>query len=214
MGWMLNLQMLQAKHDQLYCSDVARMSPAYRAHHLVTLMAKYVFNIQRDAYTRNAGNTVGKRVTDMIITAMSLLTSLNVDMGEMIKRINPAATCEGDLLEWFKENYKYHLSDEVMLDARHLYEKRLEYTVALPRYMHEMVEAVTSMVMMDREMKPISVLANAAMHVWIQCVISHAMHGHSSFTEDVRMRLNEIETKNIHWKVYGLYPNYQYPKTS
>jgi hypothetical protein len=208
LGWLLSLQMLQSRHDTLYCGDVFRMSPMDRTHYLVTLMSKYVFEIQRDAYTTDLGGSIGKRVTDMIITTTSLMTALNVDMCAMLQKLNSTASDEFTLMQWLKDNYVYTLGQSVNMSAAQLYHQRMEYTVALPIYMSQMVDAVSSMILMSRDTKTKPVITNAAMHLWIQCVISHAMHGHRSFTDDIRDRLNEVERKNIMHKAYGLYPAY------
>lgn len=212
LGWLLSLQMLQARHDTLYCGDVMRMSPMDRTHYLVTLMSKYVFEIQRDAYTAEMGSTVGKRVTDMIITSTSLLTALNVDMSSMLQKLQSTAVDEFSLMQWLKDNYTYTLGQNVNLRSSQIYQQRLEYTKALPIYMSKLVDAVSSMILMSRDTKTKPEITNAAMHLWIQCVISHAMYGHRSFTDDVRDRLNEVERKNILHKSYGLYPAYNVVK--
>lgn len=212
LGWLFSLQMLQARHDTLYCGDVMRMSPIDRTHYLVTLMSKYVFEIQRDAYTPEAGVTVGKRVTDMIITTTSLLSALNVDMGSMLQKLNSPASNEFTLMQWLKDNYTYSFGQSVSLRAHQVYQQRMEYSTALPIYMAKLVNGVSSMILMARDTLPIPEITNAAMHLWIQCVISHAMHGHQSFTDDVRVRLNEVERKNIMHKAYGLYPAYNVVK--
>lgn len=210
MAWLLPYQKAQEIHDRLYCRDVANMAPPDRTVFLAALIAKYVANIQADFYTSNAGHTTGKRITDILITTTSLLTAMGVSISERLESLKVPDHVNGELalMQWLTENYVYELGPNNQAAVRDVYDRSFQYSVAMPYQLYKLLDAAENSRLMQTASNPRSALVNAAMHLWIQSVISHALAGHSSFIRDMTERLQEVETKSIHHSAFGLFPNF------
>lgn len=211
MAWLLPYQKAQEIHDRLYCRDVACMSPPDRAAFLAMLIAKYVANIQADFYTANAAHTTGKRITDILITTMSLLTSMGVSIAERLEKLKVPSHVNGEqaLMQWLVQNYVYDIGGN-HLSVHDVYERQFQYSMAMPHQLHRLLDSAENIQLMQMSTNARSDMVNAAMHLWIQCVVSHSVAGHSSFIRDMTERLQEVEQKNIHHSAFGLFPNFRY----
>lgn len=209
LAWLLPFQKAQEIHDRLYCRDVACMAPTDRAVFLVMLLAKYVSNIQADTYTSNNGMTTGKRVTDILITTTSLLTALGVSIQERLEKLNVPSHVNGEqaLMQWLSNNYVFDMGPTTA-SVNDVYERNMQYLVAMPVQLYKAIDAAENTKLMQTATNSRSALVNAAMHLWVQAVISHTRHRHTSFIYDMTERLHEVELKSIHSQSFGLFPNY------
>ena len=211
--WLIPYQAAQDLHDMIYCRDVACMSPTDRSHVLVTLIAKYLSHIQAFTYTSDAGMITGKRVTDILITITSLLTAMKVNLTSLLEKVGVPAHVnnEARLMQWLNANYVYELGNGGTSAPADVYGRNEHFTVAMPLHVYRMLDAMETIKLMQPstgQSPARSVLVNAAMHLWIQCVICHHRHNHASFLGDIAERLREVESKSIHSQQYGFFPDY------
>lgn len=209
LSWLLPYQKAQEIHDRLYCRDVACMSPPDRAIFLVTMLAKYVANIQADFHTSNRGSTTGKRVTDILITCTSLLTALGISIQERLEKMNVPLHVDNEraLMQWLDVNYVYDIGPN-KVSVSDVYSRNAQFTVAMPIQLYKALDAAENLKLMQMAGNCRGDLINAAMHLWCQAIICHARHQHSSFILDMTERLQEVELKSIHHQSFGLFPNY------
>jgi hypothetical protein len=209
--WLIPYQAAQDLHDMIYCRDVACLAPTERAHVLVTLLAKYLANIQASQFTSEAGYVTGKRVTDILITITSLLTAMKVNLTSLLEKVGVPAHVnnEARLMQWLNTNYVYELGN-TSASPSDVYGRGEQFTVAMPLHIFRALDAVETIKLMQPQGQTSarSSLINAAMHLWIQCVICHHRHNHASFMNDITERLREVEQKSLHSAQYGLFPNY------
>ena len=210
LAWLLPYQQAQDIHDRLYCSDVAYMSPDDRCVILVLLMAKYLTNIQADMFTSNNAVTTGKRVTDILITSTSILTAMKVSISERLEKIGvpDTVTNETGLMQWLDRNYVFELGPNNPAAVNDVYDRNMQFAIAMPVQMHKAIEAIECIKLMQPSTNARAVLVNACMHLWIQCVICHTRHHHRSFVQDIIERMHEVESKSIHSQSFGFFPNY------
>lgn len=210
LSWLAPFQSAQDLHDMIYCRDVACLAPSERCTHLVLLLTKYLSNIQADFFTPNNALTTGKRVTDILITVTSLLTAMKVDISECLGKIGVPAHVNGEtaLMSWLASNYTYELGPGKTATVNDVYERNMQFAVAMPFQMYRIIEAMEAIKLMQPAPNARSILVNAAMHMWIQCVICHTRHQHISFISDITERLHEVERKSIHAESFGYFPNY------
>lgn len=210
MAWLLPYQKAQEIHDRLYCRDVACMSPPDRTAFLAMLIGKYISNIQAEFYTSTGGHTTGKRITDILITTTSLLTAMGVSISERLEKLNVPAHVNSEipLMQWLVANYVFELGTNNQASVRDVYDRGFQYSVAMPFQLYKLIDAAENSRLMQTATNPRSALVNAAMHLWIQAVISHALAGHTSFIRDMTERLQEVEMKSIHHGAFGLFPNF------
>lgn len=210
--WLIPYQSSQDLHDMIYCRDVVCMSPTDRAHMLCTLIARYLTHIQADAMTADAGFTAGKRVTDILITITSLLTSMKVKICDLLSKVGVPVHVnnEARLMQWLVQNYVFELGPNQQASAADVYDRNLHFSVAMPIQVTRILDAIETIKLMQPQgQQPArGALIQAAMHLWVQCVICHARHNHASFLNDIAERLREVELKSIHHTQYGLFPNY------
>lgn len=209
LAWLLPYQKAQEIHDRLYSHDVACMAPVDRSTFLVMLLAKYISDIQANMFTSNNGIVTGKRVTDILITTTSLLTAMGVSIQERLEKMNVPAHVNGEqaLMQWLDANYVFDMGPS-SASVSDVYERHLQFSVAMPVHLYKALDAVENMKLMQVAGNARSILVNSAMHLWIQSVVCHARHRHTSFVRDITERMHEIEMRSIHHKSFGLFPNY------